>query len=87
MATAFQPTVIVVLLLLETLKFVGAVSATVFVVALTVEEAEPAVFSAVNWKLYDVPAAKPVIVALVADVAGAVAVVHVVVPVTRYCSA
>jgi len=85
--TAFQLTVSVVLLLLTTLQFVGAVSAIVFVIALAVEEAEPPAFVAVNWKSYDVLPANPVIVALVADIAGAVAVVHVVVPATRYCSA
>ena len=57
-----------------------------WVFAFVVEDAEPPAFVAVNWKLYDVPAAKPVIVALVADVAGAVAVVHVVVPATLYCN-
>ena len=57
------------------------------VIALAVEDAEPPAFVAVSWKSYDVFAAKPVIVALVAVVAGAVAVVHVVVLATRYCSA
>ena len=71
----------------ELLKFDGAVGAATFVFALAVEEAELPAFVAVNWKSYDVLPANPVIVALVADVAGAVAVVHVVVPATRYCSA
>ena len=53
---------------------------------MTVDAVEPPAFFAVNWKSYAVPAAKPVIVALVADVAGAVAVVHVEVPATRYCN-
>ena len=71
------------------MKFAGAVGAVTtgaWVFALAVEKAEPPAFVAVNWKSYDVFAAKPVIVALVADVAGAVAVVHVEVPATRYCN-
>ena len=70
----------------ELLKFAGAVGAVTFVFALTVEDAEPPALVAVNWKSYDVFAAKPVIVALVADVVGAVSVVHVEVPATRYCN-
>ena len=70
----------------ELLKFAGAVGAATFVFALAVEDAEPLAFVAVNWKSYDVFAAKPVIVALVAFVAGAVAFVHVEVPATRYCN-
>ena len=54
--------------------------------ALVVEAAEPLAFVAVNWKSYVEFAVKPVIVALVAVIAGAVAVVHVDVPVTRYCN-
>jgi len=64
----------------------GAVGAATFVVAFIVDAAEPLALVAVNWKLYCVFAASPVIVALVAFVAGAVAVVHVVVPATRYCN-
>jgi len=70
----------------ELLKLAGAVGAVTFVFALTVDTAEPVAFVAVNWKSYDVFAAKPLIVALVAVVAGAVAVVHVEVPVTLYCN-
>jgi len=64
----------------------GAVTTGAWVFALAVEEAEPPAFVAVNWKSYDVFAAKPVIVALVAVVAGAVAVVHAVVPATLNCN-
>ena len=67
-------------------KLAGAVGAATFVAAFIVEVAEPLAFVAVNWKLYDVFAASPLIVALVAFVAGAVAVVQVVVPATRYCN-
>jgi len=67
-------------------KLAGAVGAATLVVAFTVAAAEPGAFGSVNWKLYAVFAAKPVMVTLVADVAGAVAVVHVVVPATRYCN-
>ena len=67
-------------------KLAGAVGAAACVVTLVVEEAEPFEFVAVNWKLYCVFAASPLIVALVAVAAGAVAVVHVVVPATRYCN-
>ena len=70
----------------ELVRFDGAVGAATFVVAFIVDAAEPLAFVAVNWKLYCVFAARPVIVALVAVVAGAVAVVHVVVPATRYCN-
>ena len=67
-------------------KLAGAVGAATLVAAFIVEVAEPAAFVAVNWKLYDVFAAKPLIVALVAFAAGAVAIVHVLVPATRYCN-
>jgi len=70
-------------------KFAGAVGAaatTTWVFALAVEAAEPAAFVAVNWKSYAVFAARPVIVALVAFAAGAVAVVHAVVPATLNCN-
>ena len=70
----------------ELLKLAGAVGATALVFALAVEDAEPPALVAVNWKSYDVLPAKPVMVALVAFVAGAVAFVHVDVPATRYCN-
>ena len=65
-------------------RLAGAVGAAIFVLALAVDVAEPAAFVAVSWKSYDVFAAKPLIVALVAVVTGAVAVVHVDVPTTLY---
>ena len=71
------------------MKFAGAVGAVTTgacVFAFAVEEAEPPAFVAVNWNSYEVSAAKPVMVALVAFIAGAVAVVHVIVPATRYCN-
>jgi hypothetical protein len=64
----------------------GAIGAATCVVAFTVDDAEPCVFVAVNWKSYFVFAARPVIVALVAVAAGAVAFVQDVVPETRYCN-
>ena len=67
-------------------KFAGAVGAATLVITFTVDAAVPAVFVAVNWNSYDVFAARPLIVALVAFAAGAVAVVHVLVPATRYCN-
>ena len=55
--------------------------------ALVVEEAEPLALVAVNWKLYVVFAAKPVMVAVVAFVPGAgVQIVQVGAPDTRYCN-
>ena len=68
------------------MKLIGAVGAATSVFAFAVEDAEPPAFVAVNWKSYDVFAVKPVIVALVAFVDGAVAVIHVEVPETRYCN-
>ena len=68
---------------------VGAVGADVVVVpglALVVEEAEPPSFLAVSWNSYVMFDIKPLTVALVAVVAGAVAVIHVFVPATRYCN-
>ena len=54
--------------------------------ALVVEAAEPLTFVADNWNSYAEFAVKPVIVALVAVIAGAVAVVQVDVPAIRYCN-
>ena len=70
----------------ELVKLAGAVGAAMLVVAFIVDAAEPLAFFAVNWNSYAVPAAKPLTVALVAVVAGLLALVHVVVPATRYCN-